>query len=151
MILVPVQPLPNWPFEIVKLSMFILGSELQICNSVIRSLVIPMMNFLSISKISTKVLFHYQSMFQDIPTMISKWMLRRIDCYISTRYNSSSSFPIWMSVAYIDTATNLKVTCITMSTNEHYWLMLFVIPTLYFYAATTCTNSQESSNGGVVL
>ena len=148
MVLTPIQPLPNWSFEIVKLDMFTFGKELQVLNPVIRSVMVPMVNFLTHDKMSTEVLFHYQSMFQNIAAVISMRMIRRIDCYVPASDMSSSSFPIWVCISHIVIVTDLKVTCITMSTNEHYWLMFFVIPTAYFSAATTRTIRQELSNGG---
>ena len=148
LVLAPIPSFSNWSLKNMKLGVFILGDQLQVSNPVIRSVMILMVHHFADNKVSTKVLFHSQSMLQYITAEISMWVIRRVYFYISTRSMSSSSFPIWMCISHIVIATFLKVTSITMSTNEHYWLMLLVIPTTYFDATTTCTIRQESSNGG---
>lgn len=150
-VLTPISSFSNWSFKNMKLSMFIFCEQFEVCNPVIGSIMIPMVNFLANYKISAKVLFHNQSVLQHITATIFMWMVRRVYCYISTRHMPPSSFPVWMFISHIDAAAFLKVTSITMATNKHYWLMFLVIPTSYLSAATTRARSQELSNGGLGL
>ena len=78
--------------NVMIMTMNFLRSQFKIYNSIIIKNTIDMMNYFFRFKISTKFLFHYQSMFHYITMAVSKWMIFRKDLYIPISF-SSSSFP----------------------------------------------------------
>ena len=150
-ILTPVFSFHQTSFQNMMFRMLGSGHELQVCDSIVLSVAVYVMDNFSRKKIPTKMFFHDQPMLENIAGEFSVWVIWFPYQDISKTIYASSTLPLSVLISCIMAATFLKVTSITMSTNKHYWLTFPVIPALYFSAATTCAVSQESSNGGVGL
>jgi hypothetical protein len=112
----PVQPCPYRSLQIMISSMLALSQQLQILNSIVKCIVVLMVNFFLICKISSNMFFHNQPMFQHIATCIAVWMLRGIYTNITTSA-PPTTLPvliIWSSLSF----PFLKMASVAMPLNE---------------------------------
>lgn len=78
----------------VKSGMFTPCHYFKILNSVIRLILVHMVNKLVGVKISSKMFRHYISMLVDLPSSAKHWVLRHVNNYISVFINCATALPI---------------------------------------------------------
>jgi hypothetical protein len=91
--------------------------KFQILNSIIRSIMVSMMNMFFRSKISAEMFFHYKPMLKHITLVGLVWMIWRINQNIMTAIKPPTTFPSGTIFAHFTHAL-LKMAGVTMSVNK---------------------------------
>lgn len=124
-------------FQIMISGMFCFRHQFQILNSIIRSIMILMVNEFIRRKISSYVFFHNEPMFQNISTFGSKRMIASQYLSISQSALYSSAFPLTVFITRWKTSEFHTSSCIVMVFVSP-WSASFVCLRSEF-PATTCT------------
>ena len=75
------------------------AAKLKVFKSIVVADFVFMVNLFLSLKFSTKVLLHYQSMFLDVTTVVSSWVLWAFNHYISVMvFELLSRFSVWCSL-----------------------------------------------------